>query len=108
LAVIAIGVIVATMVARSRDIWAPAAGVMALGAIALAISLVGDLPDATSSGLTTKLESANASPAAGFWVQLAGAIALLGSGATMTYLLRHRALPGKRAPDMGSRSDDSR
>jgi hypothetical protein len=94
MALIGIGVIVATMVTRSSGAWAPAAGVMALGAVAVAIALIGDLPDATSSGLTTKFESANAHPAAGFWLELAGGVGALGSGLALTYLLRRRQAAG--------------
>jgi hypothetical protein len=85
--------LVAALVARSGH-WAPAAGVAVLAALALAIALVADLPDATSSGLTAGARPAEADPAAGFWVQTVGASLALVGGLAMTYLIRTRAPRG--------------
>ena len=57
-----------------------------LGVIALVIALVVDLPDVTSSGLTTELEIGEAEPAAGFWVELVGAVRALAGGAALLAL----------------------
>jgi hypothetical protein len=81
--------LVAVLVARSGH-WPPAAGVAVLAALALAIVLIADLPDATSSGLTAGSRPAEAEPAAGFWVQTVGASIALASGVAMTYLLLNR------------------
>ena len=64
---------------------------MLLAAIALAIVLIADLPDVTSSGVTTEIEAGDAEPQAGFWVELAGAlIALAGSGARAATVAKAR------------------
>jgi hypothetical protein len=78
----------AVLLARSGAGWAPAAAAAALGVLALAILLIGDLPDATSSGFTAERKVAEAEPRAGFWMLLAGASTTLGSGIALTYLLR--------------------
>jgi hypothetical protein len=79
--------LVAVLAARSGH-WAPAAGVAVLAALALAIALIADLPDATSSGLTAGARPAEAEPAAGFWLQTVGASLALVGGLAMTYLIR--------------------
>ena len=83
--VVAIG---ATLLARALQVWPPAAAVAALGLVALFIVLAVDLPDASSSGLTENLERAEASLARGFWVELAGALAVFTGGTATTTLLR--------------------
>ena len=60
---------------------AAAAALAALGAVALAIVLAVDLPGAFSEGeLARAYESVEARPTAGFWLELAGAVALLAGG----------------------------
>jgi hypothetical protein len=88
LVVIAIAVVGATLAAR----WAAqpmlALAVAALGALALGIVLIGDLPDVTSSGLTTgPVEPAEADPAVGFWLELAGAALTFFTGLVLARLL---------------------
>jgi hypothetical protein len=78
----------ATLLARATEAWPPGAAVAVLGVAALVVVLIGDLPDATSSGLTSDARLAHADPGVGFWVELAGAAVVCVSGATMTYLLR--------------------
>jgi hypothetical protein len=73
----------------------PAWAAVALAVIALAVVLVGDLPDVTSSGLTTEIETGEAKPAAGFWVELAGACAALAGTALLAWLLSREA--GRRS-----------
>ena len=96
LLVIGLAALGATLAAR----WAAqpllAAAVGALGLIALLIVLIGDLPDVTSSGLTNgPLEEAEANPAIGFWLELAGALVVLVSGLALARLL---ALTARRSP----------
>ena len=59
------------------------------------IVLIADLPDVTSSGLTTEIETGEAEPEAGFWVELAGALAALGGAAALAWGLSRDAA---RAP----------
>ena len=89
LLVVGAACVVATLVARAGH-RPPAAGVAMLGAFALAIALFGDLPDATSEGLTVGLRPAEASPAAGFWVEVTGALLALASGIALTVMLSPR------------------
>ena len=91
-ALLAVGmaVIGATLLARTLAAWPPAAAVAALGTVALFITLAIDLPDASSSGLTENLVRAEASPAAGLWVELVGALATLAGGTAAALLLRRR------------------
>jgi hypothetical protein len=79
--------LVAVLTARSGH-WAPAAGVAVLAALALGITLIADLPDATSSGLTAGARPAVAEPAIGFWLQTVGASLALIGGLAMAYLIR--------------------
>jgi hypothetical protein len=88
LLVIGLAVLGATLAARwaAQPLLAVAVG--ALGLIALLIVLIGDLPDVTSSGLTNgPLEEAEANPAIGFWLELAGALVVLVSGLALARLL---------------------
>jgi hypothetical protein len=75
----------------------PAWAALAISAIAFAIVLIGDLPDVTSSGVTTEIEAADAEPQAGFWVEAVGvALALVGTGALargLSRTVRRRAGP---------------
>ena len=65
MAVIGIAAGVAALFARWAEHSLPALACAALGAIALAIVLIGDLPDVTSSGLTSSKEIGEAEPGAG-------------------------------------------
>ena len=65
----------------------PALAAAMLGLIALVIALAFDLPDVTASGVTTDLEIADAEPAAGFWVELAGAAVLTAGAGVLALLL---------------------
>jgi hypothetical protein len=78
----------AMLLARSTGAWPPAAAAAAIGLAALAVALLGDLPDATSSGLTVDRRLGSASPAAGFWVELAGALLTTGGAAAAALMLR--------------------
>jgi len=88
--IIGAGAIVATLLARSTDQWPPAAAVAVLGAFALGLALIGDLPDATRSDLVRGGRIADAHPSIGFWVELVGAILTLVSGLVLARLLRTR------------------
>jgi hypothetical protein len=77
----------------------PAAlALIALGAVALLIVLVIDLPSLDDTGLIGRTyDLAEAHPSTGFWLELGGAIALLASGGL---LLRSRmALARERSED---------
>ena len=83
--------IAAVLVARSTGAWPPAAAAATMGLLALFVVLFGDLPDANSSGLTADARIAEAEPAAGLWVELAGAVLTTTAGAALAILLRIRA-----------------
>jgi hypothetical protein len=82
------GVIAGALLARAGEAWLPAAGVSVIGLAALALVLFGDLPDATSSGLTADVRLADAEPAAGFWVELVGASMTIVFGVLLALRLR--------------------
>ena len=86
--VIGLGVIGATLLARSTRQWPPAAASVVFSLIALAIALIGDLPEATRSDLVRGAQIAEASPAVGFWLEIVGAAVTLLAGTLMTVLLR--------------------
>jgi hypothetical protein len=81
IALIALVFVAAAIRAPAR---APLAALLALGLIALAIALLGDLPDARATGLLRlaggSYASAQASPAAGFYLETLGAVALIAGG----------------------------
>jgi len=85
--VIGIGAGVAVLIARWTEQSLPALACAALGAIALGIVLIGDLPDVTSSGITSGTRIGQADPGPGFWVELAGAIVTLVAGLLLARLL---------------------
>ena len=71
-----------------------AVAVTALGAVALAIVLIIDLPSLDDAGLIGRTyDLAEANPAAGFWLELVGALGLLAGGAL---LLRSRVSDARR------------
>jgi len=77
----------AALFARWSEHPLPAIASAALGAIGLAIVLIGDLPDVTSSGLTSGKLLGQADPGPGFWIELAGALLTLASGLVLARLL---------------------
>jgi hypothetical protein len=87
LLVIGLAALAGTMLARWTEQPLPAMGVAALGLITLAVVLIGDLPDVTSSGLTKTPEIGDAEPAVGFWLELGGALVTLVAGLGMARLL---------------------
>jgi hypothetical protein len=99
LLVIGLAALVASMVARWTEQPLPAMAVAALGLIVLAVVLIGDLPDVTSSGITKTPEIGDAKPAVGFWLELAGALVTVVSGLLMARLLTlARPEPGQTLP----------
>jgi hypothetical protein len=105
LLVIALTVLAATIAARWTAQPLLAIAVAALGALALAIVLIGDLPDVTSSGLTRgPLEPAEADPAVGFWLELAGATLTLAAGLALARLL---TLARAGGPALGRTNPDT-
>jgi hypothetical protein len=111
LGVLAIFAVLATLVAVLAGSKPAAIGVAVAGVIALLLFLIVDLPDANSSGTlpdscTTvpgSLLVGKAEPQEGFWLEMAGALALALSGITLATLsasqlaaLRPRWLGGPR------------
>jgi hypothetical protein len=93
-----IGVVIAAAAVLAR--WTrqrqPAWAAVILAVIVLGIVLVGDIPDVTSSGLTTEIESGEAEPGAGFWVELVGAVLALGGAGTLAWQLSRDAVGRRR------------
>jgi hypothetical protein len=85
--VIGIAAGLAALFARWAEHSLPALAAAALGAIALAIVLIGDVPDVTSSGITSGKLIGEANPGPGFWVELAGALVTLAAGLVLGRLL---------------------
>jgi hypothetical protein len=77
----------AGLAARWAEHSLPAIAAAVLGAIALGIVLIGDLPDVTSSGLTRGKLIGQADPGPGFWVELAGATLTMVSSLVLARLL---------------------
>jgi hypothetical protein len=113
LGVLAVFAIVATVVAVLSGSKPAAIGVAIAGILALLLFLVIDLPDANSVGTLPdscstepgSLLDGKALPRAGFWLELAGSVALAVSGVILATLtptqlaaLRPRALGGPRDP----------
>jgi hypothetical protein len=80
----------AAVLARATGQRLPALAAAVLGVIALVIALAVDLPDVTASGVTTDLEVGDAEPAAGFWIELVGAVLLAAGAALLASLLHPR------------------
>jgi hypothetical protein len=92
LLVIALAAVVMTPLAL-RGATAPAAAVAALGAAALAIALLVDLPDTRASGQLREAlayENAQAHAGPGFALELVGGAALLGAGGLLVVSARRR------------------
>jgi hypothetical protein len=88
LLVIGVTAAAAVVVARLTEQPLPALAAAGVGAIALAIVLIGDLPDVTSAGLTVgPVQQGNADPAAGFWVELVGALLTVVAALALAHLL---------------------
>ena len=85
--VIGIAAGLAALVARWTEQSLPALACAAMGALALGIVLIGDLPDVTSSGITSGTRIGQADPGPGFWVELAGAVVTLLAGLLLARLL---------------------
>jgi hypothetical protein len=77
----------AALFARWAEHPLPAIACAALGAIALAIALIVDLPDVTSEGLTSGRQIGEAEAGPGFWVELAGAATTVIAGLVLARLL---------------------
>jgi hypothetical protein len=82
----------------------PALGALVtIGLVALVFWAVRDLPDTRQTGtFGVRYEDASAGPGPGFWIELAGALALLTAGSIGLLALRPRGTPrgprGPRAP----------
>jgi hypothetical protein len=87
LLVIGLAAGLAALAARWTEQSLPALASAALGAIALGMALIGDLPDVTSSGITSGTLIGSADPGPGFWVELAGATVTLVAGLALARLL---------------------
>jgi hypothetical protein len=87
MAVIGLAAGVAVLFARWSEHSLPALAAAGLGAFALALVLIGDLPDVTSSGITSGKLIGEADPGPGFWVELAGALVTIVAGLTLARLL---------------------
>ena len=85
--VIGIAAAIAALGARWAEHPLPALACAALGAIALAMVLIGDLPDVTSSGITRGKLIGEANPGPGFWIELAGALITTAAGLALARLL---------------------
>jgi hypothetical protein len=85
--VIGVAAGLAALFARWSEHSLPAIACAALGAIALVIVLIADLPDVTSEGLTSGRQIGEADPGPGFWVELAGAVTTLVAGLVLARLL---------------------
>jgi hypothetical protein len=88
LGVMGIAAAAATVLALLTRQRLPALAAATLGLSALILALTWDLPDVTSSGLTTDRESGDAEPAAGFWTELVGAMLLTAGAAWLAAILR--------------------
>jgi MYXO-CTERM domain-containing protein len=77
----------AALLARLTSQRLPALAAAMLGVIALVVVLALDLPDVTASGVTTDLEVGDAEPAAGFWIELVGAVVLAAGAGVLAWLI---------------------
>lgn len=96
LGVIGIVIAAASLLAAWTRQRLPAWAALALAAIALGVVLIGDIPDVTSEGLTTEIESGEAQAEAGFWVELAGCLAALTGTSLLAWLLSREARRRRR------------
>jgi hypothetical protein len=77
--------VVLALVTRQR---LPALAATTLGLTALILALTWDLPDVTSSGLTTDREAGAADPGPGFWLELVGALLVTAGSASLAAIMR--------------------
>jgi hypothetical protein len=89
--VVGTAMIGATLLTRSTGQWPPALGIVMLGVFALAFALIGDLPDATRSDLVRGARIADAHPAVGFWMEVAGAVVAIVNGLALLRVLRRES-----------------
>jgi len=95
LAVMGVAAAGAAVLAYATRQRVPALASAMLGVAALVVTLAFDLPDVTASGVTTDLEVGDAEPAAGFWMELVGAVVLTAGAALLAALLHpRRGRPG--------------
>jgi hypothetical protein len=80
LGLLALGALAATLATGGR---APALAVALAGAAALAIVLIGDLPDVNRKGTLSNFVTGKALPGPGFWFELAGALVVAMCGAAI-------------------------
>jgi hypothetical protein len=85
--------IVALAVALASGSRPAAIAVAAIGAVALLLFLVIDLPDAGATGVFPGFVQGKAHPQAGYWLELAGAIAVLIGGGALALKLRPATIP---------------
>ena len=110
LAIFAVGAVVVAVLGASK----PAAMAVAVaGLVALLVFLIVDLPDANSVGTLgeqcTSIPSqfdAKAVPQAGFWLELAGALALAFSGAILATLTPNQLAALRPRRGRGAERDD--
>lgn len=107
--VIGLGAGVAVLLARLTSSPLPALAAAALGIVALAIALIGDLPDVTSSGFISGGEEAEAQPAAGFWLELVGGVVVtVGALALARRITVESHQRSEAPPSAGGRTRESR
>ena len=93
-AVIAAAALLSGWTRQRQPAWAAAA----LAVIALGIVLIGDIPDVTSSGLTSEIETGEAEPQSGFWVELCGAMVALAGAGALAWQLSRGVVQRRRRP----------
>jgi hypothetical protein len=98
LAIMGVAGAAAAVLARVTRQRLPALAAAMLGVIVLVIVLAVDLPDVTASGVTTDLEVGDAEPAAGFWVEMVGAVVLAAGAAVLAALLDPRRARARQSP----------
>ncbi|HZA59912.1 MAG TPA: hypothetical protein VE523_12080 [Solirubrobacterales bacterium] len=109
LAALSLVLLVVSLAARGEAIAQGAAFAVAVcGVVCLLIFLVIDLPDANSIGALDdeSFIDAKAEPAAGFWLELVGALVLTACGAALATLRPEPASPAGSAARTGRSSDD--
>jgi hypothetical protein len=89
--------ILSTLLARAGESWAPAAATAVLALAVLAITLIGDLPDATRSDLIAGGQLGEANPTGGFWLQLIGAVLALVGSVLLARVLARRGAAARRS-----------
>jgi hypothetical protein len=98
LAIMGMAAAAAAVLARVTRQRLPALAAAMLGVIVLVIVLAVDLPDVTASGVTTDLEVGDAEPAAGFWIELVGAVVLTAGAGVLASLLEPLRARARQSP----------